>query len=221
MFSIGNFNPMLFLLNAVITVIALTAHAFAQGWMSSKLGDPTPKMAGRLTFNPIAHLDPIGTILMLLTGFGWIKPMGINPRYYKDFKKGTTLTAIAGPIANLILAFIGLLIYAIVFILQLHIGFSDNIVYITGAIAVLFAQRNLCFLVFNLIPIPPLAGSKILGLFMSDRTYYSMLQYEHYCILLIMFLSITGAFGNIIGAGVDFFLNGIMKLLDLFVLMVA
>ncbi len=207
MFSIGNFNPLSLLLNAAITLIALTGHEFAHAWVSYKLGDPTPKYEGRLTLNPIAHLDLVGTILMILTGFGWAKPVGINPRYYKNVKRGTTLTALAGPLANLIMAFTALLIWVILLIAGLD-AYGP-----VSSIPISFAVRNLCFMVFNLIPIPPLDGSKVLGLFLSNRAYYTMLQYERYSMLLIMFLSLTGAFGSIIGAGVDFFLNGILNLL--------
>jgi len=220
MFSIGSFNPLMLLLNAAITLIALTGHELAHAWVSTKLGDPTSRFEGRLTINPLAHLDLVGTILMIITGFGWAKPVGINPRYYKDVKKGTALTAIAGPLANLIMAFTGLLIYAIFFILHYKVGLNAGVVSAVEFITVSFAVRNLCFMVFNLIPIPPLDGSKVLGLFLSNRTYYTMLQYERYCMYLIMFLSLTGAFGSIIGTGVDIVLGGITNLLNLIVQMV-
>lgn len=221
MFSIGNFNPLTLLLNAAITLIALTGHEFAHAWVSYKLGDPTPKYRGRLTLNPIAHLDLVGTILMILTGFGWAKPVEIDPRYYKDVKKGTALTSVAGPAANLIMAFIGLFIYAIFFVIYSKTGFGHTCLDIVQYVAVSFAIRNLCFMVFNIIPIPPLDGSKVLGLFLSNRAYYTMLRYERYSMLLIMFLSLSGAFGSIIGSGVNFFLEAILNLLNVFVKMVV
>lgn len=220
MFSIGNFNPLLLLLNAAITLIALTGHELAHAWVSTKLGDPTPRYEGRLTINPLAHLDLVGTVLMILTGFGWAKPVGINPRYYKDVKKGTALTALAGPLANLIMAFISLLVYAVFFVLNSKTGINETVYTAIEFITVSFAVRSLCFMVFNLIPIPPLDGSKVLGIFLSNRAYYTMLRYERYSMFLIMFLSLTGAFGSIIGTGVDFVLNGILNLLNLFVQMV-
>lgn len=208
------------LLNAVITLIAITGHEFAHGWVSSKLGDPTPRYEGRLTLNPIAHLDVVGTILMIITGFGWAKPVGINPRYYKDVKKGTALTAIAGPIANFIMTFIAMLIYAVFYVLSYKFGLSHTFLMYIQSFAVAFAYRNLCFMVFNLIPIPPLDGSKVLGIFLKDRAYYTMLRYERYSMILIMLLSLSGAFGTIIGTGVNFFLNGILRFLNIFVNMV-
>ena len=210
------FNWLSILINVPITLIALTGHEFAHGWVSTKLGDPTPKMQGRLTFNPLAHLDLVGTILMILTGFGWAKPVIVNPRYYKDTKKGMALTAAAGPLANLIMAFIALLIYAILFAVNRKFGLGiDGAVEAVGFIARIFAVRNLCFMVFNIIPIPPLDGAKVLGMLLPDGAYYKMLQYERYSMILIMVLSLTGVFSSIIGTGVNIVMNGILNLLNL------
>lgn len=210
------FNWLSILINVPITLIALTGHEFAHGWVSTKLGDPTPKMQGRLTFNPLAHLDVVGTLLMIFTGFGWAKPVIVNPRYYKDTKKGMALTAAAGPLANLIMAFIALLIYAILFAVNRKFGLGiDGAVEAVGFIARIFAVRNLCFMVFNIIPIPPLDGAKVLGMLLPDGAYYKMLQYERYSMILIMVLSLTGVFSSIIGTGVNIVMNGILNLLNL------
>lgn len=202
----GRFNMLSFinvLINVPITLIALTGHEFAHAWVSTKLGDPTPRYEGRLSLNPMAHLDIMGTILMILTGFGWAKPVSINPSYYRDRKKGMALTAIAGPLSNFIMAFLGVLVGTLILILGNFIGFSENVLRNINMVFYLFAFRNLCFMVFNLIPIPPLDGSKVLGLFIPNRTYYTILQYERYSIILIMILSLTGVFNSIIGGGVS------------------
>lgn len=203
------YNLLDILINVPITLIALTFHEFCHGWVSTKLGDPTPRIQGRLTFNPLAHLDLFGTILMVLTGFGWAKPVEVNPMYYKDKKKGMALVGLAGPLANLILAVLGTLLwilpYAILNALEV-----DMPMWLHSIISVFmysFVIRNLCFMVFNLIPIPPLDGSKILGVFLSNSTYYKMLAYERYSMILIMFLSLTGMLGGIIGSGVNIFFN--------------
>ena len=209
-----NFDIMSILINVPITLIALTGHEFAHGYVSKKLGDPTPEYQGRLTLNPLAHLDLVGTILMILTGFGWAKPVQVDPRYYKDPKKGMALTALAGPMANFIMAFAALLIYAVFFVISIKFNVAQNAVNIIGAIAQIFAVRNLCFMVFNIIPIPPLDGAKVLGMFLPNGAYYEMLQYERYSMLLIMFLSLTGVFGGIIGTGVNFFMTGILNVLS-------
>jgi len=190
------------LINIPIALIAITGHELAHAWVSSKLGDPTPRYEGRLTLNPLAHLDPVGALMMVLTGFGWAKPVGVNPMYYKDRKKGMALVAISGPLSNFIMAFLGILIGTLLMILGIKVGWSwttiENISFIAG----LFAVRNLCLMVFNLIPIPPLDGSKILGMFLPNRTYYNILQYEQYAIILIMALSFMGAFDVVIGNSV-------------------
>lgn len=207
------FNLMSIIINVPITLIALTGHEFAHGWVSSKLGDPTPERDGRLTLNPLAHLDVVGTILMILTGFGWAKPVMVDPRYYKDRKKGMALTAIAGPLANLIMAFIAMLIYAVLYYAVLKMGITAGmLVMFLSQFMIALAVRNLCFMIFNIIPIPPLDGSKVMGMFLPDRTYYTMLQYERYCMLLIMVLSLSGAFNKIIGTGVSAVMSGILRL---------
>lgn len=199
------------LINVPIALIAITGHELAHAWVSSKLGDPTPRYEGRLTLNPLAHLDPIGTLLMIFTGFGWAKPVGVNPMYYKDRKKGMALVALAGPIANFVMAFVGILLAVILMILGEVLGWSTSVISTIFSIADLFCFRNLCLMVFNLIPIPPLDGSKILGMILPNRTYYNVLQYERYAIILIMLLSVTGTFNTIIGSGVNVFYGAILR----------
>ncbi|MBQ6907136.1 MAG: site-2 protease family protein [Clostridia bacterium] len=205
------------LINVPITLIALTGHEFAHALVSTKLGDPTPRYEGRLTLNPLAHLDITGTILMILTGFGWAKPVGVNPMYYDDRKKGMALTAIAGPIANFIMAFAGVLVGTLLLVIGNRFEWSYSVMENINMIFYLFAFRNLCFMVFNLIPIPPLDGAKVLGLFVPDRTYYTILQYERYSIILIMVLSLTGVFNTIIGGGVSAVFSMIAKAVSVIV----
>ena len=212
-------NILGFLISIVCRLIAITGHEVAHGFVSDKLGDPTPRREGRLSFNPLAHLDLTGTLLMLLTGFGWAKPVAVDPRYYRDTKKGMALVAVAGPLSNLIMAFLGLLIYAIFFVINVKTGAFTSLTGFLQTFSMYFAQTNLCFMVFNLIPIPPLDGSRILGMFLSNRSYYKLLQYERYSMILIMVLSLTGAFSKIIGTGVGFVFNGIINLLNVFVRM--
>lgn len=200
-------NIMSFIILLPIRLIAIIGHELGHAWVSTKLGDPTPRREGRLTFNPLAHLDLYGTLLMLLTGFGWAKPVMINPMYYKDRKKGTALVSIAGPLSNFVMAAVGMLVYAAAIILHAKVGMALSVFKIIANIAYMFIYTNLCFMIFNLIPIPPLDGSRVLGLFLSDRTYYTMLRYERWSMLLIMALSLTGAFNSIIGTGVNVVFN--------------
>ena len=201
----GNVSSFIILLP--IRLVAIIGHELGHAWVSEKLGDPTPRREGRMTWNPFAHLDLYGTLLMLLTGFGWARPVMINPMYYRDRKKGTALVSLAGPLSNFIMACIGMLLYAICVVLHVKMGAGKSVFSLIANISYSFVFTNLSFMVFNLIPIPPLDGSKILGMFLSDRAYYTMLQYERYSMILIMFLAFSGAFGSIIGTGVSAVFN--------------
>ena len=196
-----------------LRLLALVVHECSHGYISTKLGDPTPRLRGRLTLNPLVHLDLVGTILMLLTGFGWAKPVEVNPMYYKDRKKGMALVAFAGPFSNFLLAVVSLLIYCVFFVVAVYTDMSAGIVNIIGTVCSYSAQINLCFMVFNLIPIPPLDGSRILGMFLSNKTYYTMMQFERYSMFIIMFLSLSGMLDSIIGGGVGLLYRGIANAL--------
>ncbi len=203
-----------------MVLIALTFHEVAHGWVSKKQGDPTPEMMGRLTLNPIAHLDPIGALLMLFTGFGWARPVPVNPRYYKDPKKGMALTALAGPLTNFLLAIAAMLIYGICFIIYARTGALATAIGSIATITMRFVSLNLCFMIFNFIPIPPLDGSRILGLFLSNSAYFKLQQYERYSFMIIILLSATGAFDRIIGTGVSFIFMKMLEGLEFLVMMV-
>lgn len=211
MFDLTNLTDILIIVP--ISLIAIIGHELAHAWVSTKLGDPTPRYEGRLTLNPLAHLDLVGTLLMIFTGFGWAKPVGVNPMYYRDRKKGMALVAVAGPLSNFAMAFFGMLIGTLLLILGIKLNWNINVLSVIEYATYLFTVRNLCLMVFNLIPIPPLDGSKILGMFLPNRVYYNMLQYERYAMILIMVLSLTGAFSMIIGSGVEVLYNTIWKLI--------
>ena len=176
---------------------------------------PTPRLTGRLTLNPMAHLDPVGTLLMILTGFGWAKPVEINARYYNDPKKGMAMTAAAGPVMNLILAFVAMLIYTIIYIIAYKTSFiSIGVLSGVGSFLYLFASVNLMFMVFNIIPIPPLDGSRVAGLILPSETYFKLQRFERYSFILIIVLSLTGVFSAVIGSGVNLFMKLILNICD-------
>ncbi len=208
--SIFNYGWWLLLL-IPLRLLALVMHEYSHGYVSSKLGDPTPRIRGRLTFNPLAHLDLYGTILMLLTGFGWAKPVEVNPMYYKDRKKGMALVAFAGPFSNFLLAVISVLVWAIFIVISNFVDLPAQLMSVVIQACDYSAQINLCFMVFNLIPIPPLDGSRILGMFLGNRMYYTMMQYERYSMILIIVLSLSGMLDSIIGNGVGFLYSGIIR----------
>lgn len=200
-----------------LRLLALVVHEYSHGYISTKLGDPTPRIRGRLTLNPLVHLDLYGTILMLLTGFGWAKPVEVNPMYYKDRKKGMALVAFAGPLSNFILAVVSLVIYAVIFAISFYVEMPPMIMQIVSTACSYSAQINLCFMVFNLIPIPPLDGSRILGMFLGNKAYYTLMQYERYSMILIIVLSLSGVFDRLISHGVGFFYMGILKFLSVII----
>ncbi len=203
-----------------MVLIALMFHELAHGYISVRLGDPTPRLQGRMTFNPLAHLDAVGTLLMVFTGFGWAKPVQINPRYYKDPKKGMALTAIAGPLTNLLLAIIAMILYSILFVVYVKTGVFAGAMGSITKLLMQFVSLNLCFMIFNFIPIPPLDGSRVLGIFLSNSAYFKLQQYERYSFIAIIILSASGAFDRIIGGGVEIVFGAMLNICEKIVMMV-
>ncbi len=182
----GSIIDILIYLLSVSAVLFLTLpiHEYAHARAASKLGDPTPRYTGRLTLNPLAHLDPIGTVLMVLFGFGWGKPVQVNQRYFDKPKRDMALTAAAGPLSNLLVALICLIPVNII------IGFAqpEGVLLYVALFLNYVATINIYLAVFNLIPVPPLDGSRLLTAFLPDRVYYKIMQYERYLFLAVLAL---------------------------------
>ncbi|MCG8500504.1 MAG: site-2 protease family protein [Firmicutes bacterium] len=174
------------LLSVPALLIAITFHEFAHGYVAYRLGDPTAKNYGRLTLNPVKHLDPLGAITLLLVGFGWAKPVPVDPAYFRNPKKGMALVGLAGPAANIIIAFLTLVLAAI---------FEINLFRGTGYLAGMMIYTiflNIGLAVFNLIPIPPLDGSKIFSAFLPPKIYFGIMRYERYAHVILLLLLFTG-----------------------------
>lgn len=184
-------------------------HEYAHALIATKLGDSTPKYNGRLTLNPMAHISPMGAFMIFLCGFGYAKPVNVNPRNFKDPKKGMAFTAIAGPISNLIMGFIA------IFISTIFARFYYNnpstlflaiyyFLYFAGVV-------NVNLAVFNLLPIPPLDGSRILQLLIPAKYYFKFMQYERYVVLIVFVLILSGVLSGplsyISGLIIGFFTN--------------
>jgi Zn-dependent protease len=170
-------DPLTFVLLAIPLLYSIIVHELAHGWVAYRMGDPTAKWLGRLTLNPLKHLDPIGTAMLFLFGFGWAKPVPVNLDNIKNQRKGLILVSSAGIIANIIFAFLAILLYRVL---------SPSQEGPLGTMLYYFAQINIMLAAFNLIPIPPLDGSKILSGFMPDRFQHVMAFIEPYGFFIII-----------------------------------
>ncbi len=167
-------------------VFAITVHEFAHGLTSVMFGDPTPKFEKRLSLNPIKHLDVVGTLCLLFFQFGWGKPVRVDLSYYKNPKQGMFYVSLAGPLSNFIFGFIAMLILSIFTNnTTIYVGSFNHGVYLFLYYLVII---NIGLAVFNLIPIPPLDGSKMLGAFLSEEKYYKLLRFEQYGIIVLLLL---------------------------------
>ncbi len=184
-----------YLLLILILCISLSFHEVAHGWVAYRLGDDTAALQGRLTLNPLRHLDPIGSLAFLFVGIGWAKPVPINPRRFDrkyTIKQGLMLTSIAGPAANILLALAATILY----FLTVTIGYlaSPNDSSVVEVILQQFFYYmyffNVVLAVFNLLPIPPLDGFKIFGALLPNKLYYRLMNYERYIGLVFLFLVI-------------------------------
>ena len=180
------------LISAVAALLCITLHELSHGFVAYRLGDPTAKNAGRLTLNPIKHLDLIGLLMMVVVKVGWAKPVPVDMRYFKHPKGGMALTALAGPVANFLTALAAVALASVVW----HFAPINK-----GTLLALCFLSNMALLgvgmgLFNLIPISPLDGSKILFAFLPDRTYYTILKYEKYVMGLLIILVLVGVFNK-------------------------
>ncbi len=216
LFSTESLIEFLFVIPCVL--IALTFHEVAHGFMAFKLGDPTARNFGRLTLNPLKHLDPIGTICMIFFHFGWAKPVPINSRYFKKPRRDMALTAAAGPIMNFILAFAGVLIRQILMaIFNIFPAGSQFTFYIQGAAITLFTYfhiLNLSLGLFNLIPIPPLDGSRIFYVFLPSKYYFGIMKYERYIQLALLIALWTGILSFPLSTAVSWISSGMQFLVS-------
>ena len=203
------------LLSAPGVLIAITFHEFAHGYAAYKLGDNTAKNQGRLSLNPFAHLDPIGTLMLLVAGFGWGKPVEVNPRNYTrkmSMEKGEAIVSLAGPLMNFILAIIFTLIYCAIYKFA---SASFMLSTVGGIIMLLISYTisiNIGLGVFNLIPLPPLDGSKIIMPFLPYKAKEFFINNEQIFYIIFILLWITGLAGTIITPVISWVSKGILSL---------
>ena len=183
-----------YILSAFAVLVTLTVHECCHGYAAYKLGDPTARSLGRLTLNPIKHLDPIGALCMIVFHFGWAKPVPINPRYFKNPRRDFAIVALAGPLSNIILSTFSALVCLILASVYEMYAISQSYVIslFTNAYTFfyIFHLVNLGIAIFNLIPIPPLDGSRIINVILPERIYFKIMKYERtiYYIMLAWLL---------------------------------
>lgn len=202
------------ILVAVIpSLLCITLHELSHGFVAYKLGDNTAKERGRLTLNPIKHIDIMGLLMMVVFKFGWAKPVPINMRNFKNPKRGMAVTALAGPLCNLLLTCVLLFIYGLVYIPLAKAGTaSGDVVLETVATA---SYLSLALAIFNIIPIPPLDGSKVLFSLLSEKNYYKLMHYERYGMILLLVVVATGVLGKPLSSVTGFVYDKLFAIAEL------
>lgn len=175
------------LASLVVIFLVMPFHEWAHAFTAYKLGDTSVKYRKRLTLNPIEHIDPIGALMILLIGFGWAKPVPIDDRNFKNPKIGMGITALAGPVANLVAAIVGGLVLNALLTFATAFCYSQIGMYVLTFL-IYYIELNITLAVFNLLPIPPLDGSKILFMFLPDKWVYTLYKYENVFFGLILIL---------------------------------
>lgn len=239
MMNFSAMNIISLLLTIPGVFLTLAVHECAHGWASYQLGDPTARNLGRLTLNPIKHIDPIGLLCMIFFRFGWAKPVPVNARYYKKPRRDMALVAAAGPVSNLIMMVLSMfLVHFSYFIYDLVAGPTYSFAYFwnlwLGIPGLLIPEEigaklmflwfmflmNFCILnaslaVFNLLPIPPLDGSRIAFIFLPVKFYFGIMRYERIIQIAMFALLMVGIFDGLLSAITGGILNGTLRLIQL------
>ena len=212
----------------IIVLMSLSIHEYAHGLVSYALGDPTAKNRGRLTLNPLKHINPLGLLCMLLFRFGWANPVPVDPRYYRNPKRGMAICGLAGPFINLVIGIKAYAVHCAAVWFAMHPAALNRIPfisYVSDTAYIIFAQifgiigcYNILIAVFNLIPVPPLDGSRLTYAFLPDRYYFRVMKYERvimFAMLALLWIGvldffIDGAF-TVVASGIE---HTVFKLLD-------
>ena len=208
------------LLSLPIVLLALSVHEVAHGYAAYRLGDPTAKNFGRLTLNPLKHLDPLGFACMILAGFGWANPVPINSRYFRKPRRDIALVGLAGPLSNLLLAVVFLLLlrfvgFGVLVNLSVTSQLQYNLIYFTVLFLYYGVYLNVTLALFNLLPVPPLDGSRIFYVFLPPRLYYKVMQYQRVITLVVMALLLLGPLSALLNWLTTLILKGLFALVGM------
>lgn len=204
----------LFLLIPII-LFSLSVHESAHAFAAHKLGDDTARNLGRITLNPVKHIDPVGFLFLLFFGFGWAKPVPVNTRYMKNARWGFVITSLAGPFSNLILAFLSAICMQLVSVVSTYIDGGGMTIWILYIFFLLGVQLNVGYAVFNLLPIPPLDGSRLWTALLPRKMAEWSFRNERYMQLILLALLYFGVFTNVISDCVSAVTGWILSLVDL------
>ena len=196
-------------IRALAALLCLTVHETCHGVAAWYLGDPTARNYGRLSLNPLRHLDPWGFLLLMVAGFGWAKPVPVNPGYFRNPKRGMALTALAGPVSNFLLALVSAGVLSLLY--HLGVGATEPGFWLLAFFGVL-VWLNLGLGIFNLFPIPPLDGAKVFFSFLPNWLYQKMLQYERYIMLVLFALVFFNVLNGPMGFLMNLLANGLCQL---------
>lgn len=179
-----------YLIKALVLFTAVPVHECAHAWVAEKMGDDTGRKQGRITLNPFAHLTLWGSLMMILVGFGWGKPVMVDSRNFKNPKKGMVLTSLAGPASNFIMAFLSMIVYKVLAFLSFA---KDSSTFdMLATVFVYITLINISLAVFNFLPIPPLDGSKIFNAILPEKWYFTIMKYENFIFIALIILVYSG-----------------------------
>ena len=198
-----------YFIKALVLFTAVPVHECAHAWVAEKMGDDTGRQQGRITLNPFAHLTLWGSLMMVLVGFGWGKPVSVDPRNFKNPKKGMVLTSLAGPASNFIMAFLAMIFYKVLGIIS--IVNDNNTMQMVAMVFLYVTIINISLAVFNFLPIPPLDGSKIFNAVLPEKWYFTIMRYENIIFIVLIILIYSG----LLDAPLGFLQGKVIDIMDI------